>query len=61
MRYAVEFEMQSDLPESVSEAIHKALVSAFGSIEKFKIVPERSYVGYIQQNQPIFWKEVPNR
>jgi hypothetical protein len=61
MRYSVEFEMQSDLRESVSEAVHKSLVAAFGSIEKLKIVPQRVYVGYLQENQQIFWREVPNR
>ena len=58
MRYAVEFEMQSDLRETVSEAVYRALVSAFGNIDKFKIVPVRAYVGHIHGNQPIVWKEV---
>jgi len=60
MRYSVEFEVQSDHGETVSETIHKALVSAFGSIDEFKVVPSREYVGYIQENQPIRWHEVPH-
>jgi hypothetical protein len=59
MRYFVEFEMQSDPSETVSETIHKAFVSAFGSVQKLKVVPVREYVAYVQENQPILWHEIP--
>jgi hypothetical protein len=58
MRYTVEFEMHSDLGDSISAVLHKALQSAFGSIDKLRIVPVRTYIGCIQQDQPIIWREV---
>ena len=62
MRYTVEFEMRSEVHETVSECVRKALVSTFGSVDKFSIVPCREYIGYIQGNEPIIWREVgPNR
>ena len=62
MRYTVEFEMRSDLDDTVSESVRKALVSTFGTVDKFSIVPCREYIGYIQKNQHIIWHEVgPNR
>ncbi len=62
MRYTVQFEMRSDLHETGSESVRKALVSTFGSADKFSIVPCGEYVGYIQKNQHIIWHEVgPNR
>jgi len=62
MRYTVEFEMHSDHGDSISEVLHKALQPAFGSIDKLRIVPVRTYIGYIQQGQPFIWTEVhPNR
>jgi len=63
MRYAVEFEMQSDLGDTaVSEAVYRAIVSAFGNINNFKVVPGSAYIGYFRGNQPIIWSEVrPNR
>ena len=59
MRYTVEFEIDSDLGGSISEALHKALRSAFGSIDKLRIVPVRTYIGYIQHDQPFIWREIP--
>jgi hypothetical protein len=63
MRYSVEFEMQSDLGDTaVSEAVYGTIVSAFGSINNFKVVQGSAYVGYFKGNQPIIWSEVrPNR
>jgi len=58
MRYTVEFEMHSDLGNSISEVIHKALQHAFGNIDKLRVVPVRTYVGDMQQGQPIIWREV---
>jgi hypothetical protein len=58
MRYTVEFELDSDLGNSIGESLHKALQSAFGSIDKLRIVPVRTYIGYIQQDQPVIWREV---
>jgi hypothetical protein len=58
MRYTVEFEIHSDLGDSVGEVLHKAIQSVVGSIDKLRIVPVRTYVGYIQQDQPIIWREV---
>ena len=58
MRYTVEFEMQSDFHATISESVRKALVSTFGSVEKFSIVPCREYIGYVQKNQNIIWHEV---
>ena len=58
MRYTVEFELHSDLGDSIGEVLHKALQSAFDSIDKLRIVPVRTYIGYIQQDQPFFWREV---
>jgi hypothetical protein len=60
MRYTVEFEMHSELGDSIIEVLPKALQSAFGSIDKLRIVPVRTYIGYIQQDQPIIWREVPH-
>ncbi len=39
MRYTVEFEMRSDLQDRVSESVRKALVSTFGSVDKFRPPP----------------------
>jgi hypothetical protein len=58
MRYAVEFEMQSDLGAAVSETVYKTLVSALGRIDKFRIVLSGTYIGYVQGNRPIMWSEV---
>lgn len=58
LRYTVDFEMHSDLGHSVSEVLHKALQSAFGSIDKLRVVQVRTYIGYIQQDKPIIWREV---
>lgn len=62
MKYIVEFEMRSDAHDAVSELVRKALVSAFGSVDKFSIRPCNEYVGHIQKDQHISWHEVdPNR
>jgi len=54
MRYSVEFEMRSDLHHTVSESVRKILVSTFGSIDKFTIVPCREYIGYIRRTNTLF-------
>jgi len=59
MRYTVEFEIHSDLGNSIGEMLYKALASAFGSINKLRIMPVRTYIAYVQQDQPIIWREVP--
>ena len=58
MKYNVEFEMHSDLSDSISEVVSKALQSAFGSIDKLRVVPVTTYVGRVQQDQTIIWNEV---
>ncbi len=59
MKFAVEFETQSDPGAAADETVHRALVSAFGRIDKFRIVQIGSaYIGYIQENRPITWREV---
>ena len=58
MRYTVEFEIHSDLGNFIGEILYKALASAFSSIDKLRIMPVRTYIGYIQQDQPIIWREV---
>jgi hypothetical protein len=58
MKYTVEFEVQSELGNA-SETVYKALVSAFGSIYKIRVMPVREYVWYVQENQ-FLWHEVPN-
>jgi hypothetical protein len=57
MKYVVEFEMGSDRGDSVSEVVYAALVSAFGKIDKLRIAPVKTYIGYIQENQAILWSE----
>jgi hypothetical protein len=58
MRYVVQFDMRSELGANASEAVYRALVSSFGRIDNFKIVADRVYVGYIQENGSIAWREV---
>ncbi len=58
MKYSVEFEMQSDLDGSVGQRVYHSLLSAFGSIDKFKIIPIRTYVADLQGNKAFVWKEV---
>jgi hypothetical protein len=61
VKYTVEFEMRSDLVD-ISESVRKALTTTFGNIDKLRIVPCREYLGYIQNDQQIFWHEIgPNR
>ncbi len=59
MKYTIEFEIQSDVTGSVGQHVYNSLVSAFGSIERFKILPIKTYVGVIQGNEAFVWKEVP--
>lgn len=61
MRYAVEFEMQSDADDNVSQAVYKTLVSTFGQIDNFSMVPQRTYVGYLVPGKPFHWQEVGSR
>jgi hypothetical protein len=58
MRYTVEFEVESDLGGSISGMLKKALATVFSSVNKLRIMPVRTYIGYIQENQPIIWSEV---
>ena len=58
MRYTVEFELHSDLGNSIGEVVHKALQSAFGSVDRLRVTPVRTYIGYIQQDQRVMWREV---
>jgi hypothetical protein len=58
MIYTIELEMHSDLGDSISDAPNKALQPTFGKIDKLRIVPVRTYIGYIQRDQPIIWTEV---
>lgn len=61
MRCAVEFEMQSDADDNVSQAVYKTLVSTFGQIYNFGMVPKRTYVGYVVPGEPFHWQEVGSR
>jgi hypothetical protein len=56
--HSVEFEMQSDLDGSVGQHVYNSLVSAFGRIDKLKILPIRTYVADLQGNKAFVWKEV---
>jgi hypothetical protein len=58
MRYVVEFDMRSELSANASEAIYRTLVSRLGRIDNFKVVADRAYVGYIQENGSIVCREV---
>jgi hypothetical protein len=58
MKYSVEFEMQSDVDSTVGQRVHNSLVSAFGSIDRLKIIPIRTYVAEPQGNKAFVWKEV---
>jgi hypothetical protein len=59
MRYTVDFEVGSDLTYNVAETVYKALVSALGRINRFRIVQSScTYVGYVQGNRPVIWTEV---
>lgn len=58
MRYTVEFEVESDLGDSIIGMLYKALAAIFRSVDKLRIMPVRTYIGYIQENQPIIWSEV---
>jgi hypothetical protein len=53
MKYRVKFEMESDLGDSVSETVQKALVSALGPVSKITIVPVPGYTWYIQLDSPV--------
>lgn len=60
MRYFVEFEVQSDLgAAALSGSVYKAIVSAFGRIDRFRIAQSGgTYVGYLQRNGTLIWSEV---
>jgi len=58
MKYTVEFEIQSDVDGNVSQRVYHSLVSAFGSIDRLKILPIRTYVADLQGNKAFVWKEV---
>jgi hypothetical protein len=58
MKYAIEFEMQSDLGGTVGKTVQEALQSAFGRIDRLRIVPVRTYVCYVQGNQQSMWTEI---
>lgn len=58
MKYTIEFEVQSDLDENATETIYRTLVTTFGRIDNFRIVPKRTYVGYIRQGAPFQWREI---
>jgi len=59
MKYTIEFEMQSDVGVTVSERVYTSLVSAFGSIDRLKILPIRTYVADLQGKKAFVWTEVP--
>jgi hypothetical protein len=58
MKYTIEFEMQSDVGGTVSERVYSSLVSAFGSIDRLRILPIRTYVADLQGNKAFVWREV---
>ncbi len=58
MKYSIEFEIQSDGDGSVGQRVYHSLVSAFGSINRLKILPIRTYVAELQGNEAFVWKEV---
>jgi hypothetical protein len=62
MKYSIEFEMQSDAAGTIGERVQSSLVSAFGSIDRLKILPIRTYVADLQGNKAFVWREVsPHR
>jgi hypothetical protein len=58
MKYTVEFEIQTDLGDTVNAWVCNALKSTFGGIDGFKITPVRTYIGYFDGSQPIVWREL---
>jgi len=58
MKYMIEFELQSDVGGTISERIHNSLVSAFGSIDRLKILPIRTYVAELHGHMAFVWREV---
>jgi hypothetical protein len=62
MRYTVEFDLRPDVGNPVSETVYKALVSAFGSVENFRVTSGgATFIGNIRGDQPIIWYEVPRK
>ena len=58
MTYSVEFEIQSNADEAVNDFVYKSLVSAFGNIDKLRVIRVRTYVATLERNTPFVWKEV---
>ena len=58
MKYTIEFEIQSDVNGSVGQRVYNSLVSAFGSIDRLKIQPVRTYVAILRGNEAFVWKDV---
>jgi hypothetical protein len=58
MKYTVEFEIQTDLGDTVNAGVYNTLVSAFGNFERFKVTPVKTYIGYFEGSQPIVWREL---
>ena len=58
MKYTIEFEFQSDVGGGVSERVYSSLVSAFGTIDRLKILPNRGYVAELHGNKAFVWREV---
>jgi len=58
MKYAVEFELQSENRNHVSKVVYEALVAAFGSTDNFRLMSCSTYTGVFRGSQPIVWEEV---
>jgi hypothetical protein len=61
MKYLVEFELQADFDTNTKDAISKALVTAFGSVDRVRVTPQAIYIGVVKENQPVVWKEASGR
>lgn len=58
IKYTVEFEIQTDLGDSVNAWVYNTLISTFGSIDRFKVTPVKTYIGYFDGSEPIVWREL---
>jgi hypothetical protein len=58
MKYTVEFEIHTDLADTVNAWVYNTLKSTFGTIDGFKVTPVNTYICYFDGSQPIVWREL---
>jgi hypothetical protein len=58
MKYAVEFEIQTDHSDTVNAWVYDTLMSTFGSIDGPKVTPLKTYLGYFDGSTPVVWSEL---